>query len=526
MITVSNNAFASVSTLFSDLAKIIVGEIDCSLQTLEQYATDGSPYMVRPQAVIYPKNATDIKHVLSFAREYTMPVVARGNGSGRLGGALSEGIVLDMTRYFDRIRHINMLDQTITVDAGVTVKTLRDRLHGWNVDIPVLTAENNSQTVGSLVATKGISASAFHFGTIRDWIEAVTLVVDTGEEHTISDGVTPSGRLLGIYQAVFPTLSVEGPILRASKPESSDDATGYSIWNTSIGPRQLLDQLVGSEGTLGIITSITFRLIPKRVHESTVCIPIKDKKDLVTYSDIAKQHKAEHVYMYDATFMELVDRYHLNRIPQFPDANYALLVTFYGDDVEKIRAHVRTYVRSLRIDESTLVYYDDKHFVDRTTDRDFLFSLLTSYTKDAYIPIVSAGGLVVPIHNYVDTLLKVEDYLYSTGKLYVITGCVASGHISVVTLFDPQSKSFDGDIENYMQSLAGIVKKSKGGISARGGEGLSKTPYIPYIFNEATLEVFKKIKQAWDPLHILNPGKKISITKQYLREHIQRKSAL
>ena len=225
--------FTSVPSLFSDLAKILAGDIDCSQETLKKYSTDASPYTVRPQAVIYPKNGNDIKHVISFAREYTMPVTVRGNGSGSNGGALGEGLVLDLARYFDKIRHINMLDQTITVDAGVNIKILRERLHSWNVDIPILTAQHNSGTVGSLVSTKSVVATSFHYGTIREWVEAITVIVDTGEEHRIADGVTPSGRLLGIYQAIFPLLSMYGPTLRASKPENSDDATGYSIWNTS-----------------------------------------------------------------------------------------------------------------------------------------------------------------------------------------------------------------------------------------------------------------------------------------------------
>jgi FAD/FMN-containing dehydrogenase len=521
MITVSN-PFSTIPPLFSDLAKILAGEIDCTSQILEKYSTDGSPYMVRPQAVMYPKNGTDLKHILSFAREYTMPVVVRGSGSTRMGGSLSEGIVVDLTRYFDRIRHINMLDQTISVDAGVSIKALRERLHGWNVDIPVLTAQHNNGTVGALVATKGVTATSFHFGTIREWVEGLTIVVDTGEEHHISDGITPSGRLLGIYQAVFPLLTAHGPILRANKPESSDDATGYSIWNTSIGPRQLLDQLVGGEGTLGIITSITFRLIPKRPHVITLCIPIKDKKDLLVYSDVARHHKAEHIFMYDSTFMELTDRYHLNRIPQFPDAHYALLISFSGDNTEKLHEAVRNFTRTIKNDENILVQYEDSPFLDRVTDKAFLFSLLTSYTQGAYVPIVSGSGIVVPLNQYVRTLQDLEDYLYSTGKLYVVTGNVASGHISVITLFDSQSKNYDSDLEIYTQTIFGIVKKNKGGISGEGGEGLAKTPYVPFLYNEATFDVFKKIKDAWDPLHILNPGKKISITKQYLKEHILR----
>lgn len=519
MIKVSN-PFSSIPPLFSDLAKAIAGEMECSQEKLQYYSTDGSPYTIKPQAVVYPKNSTDIKHVFSFAREYNMPVTVRGNGTARTGGSIGEGVIIDMTRYFTHIRQINMMEHTITVDAGVSIKLLREKLHGWRMDIPILTAQNNDSTIGSMVSTKSVTPTSSHYGTIREWVEALTVVVDTGEEHRISDGITPSGRLLGIYQSVFPILISDGPILRAVKPETSDDATGYCLWNTSIGPRQLIDQIVGSEGTLGIITSVTLRLVPYKQHTTTICIPISDKKLISSCIDIAKHHKAEHIFLYDSIFMELTDRFHLNTIPSFPEANYTLCVSFFGNSKEDISIMIRTFVRALPIEEKSFVYYYDKHFIDRVTNPTFLFSLLNSYTQGSHMPVTVCDGIIVSPHQYVNILEDIENYLYSTGKLYVITGNAGSGHISVVTLFDPQSRTYEHELETYTQTIFTYVKKYKGGISAKGGEGLSRTPYIPFIYNEATIGVFNKIKKAWDPYLILNPGKKLGSTPSYLNNHL------
>lgn len=521
MIKVSN-PFSSIPPLFSDLAKSIAGEMECSQEKIKEYSTDGSPYTVRPQAIIYPKNSTDIKYILSFAREYTMPVTVRGNGSSCTGGALGEGIIIDMTRYFTHIRHINMMDHTITVDAGVSIKELREKLHGWRMEIPILTAQDDESTIGALVSTKSVTPTSFHCGTIREWVEALTVTVDTGEEHRISDGITPSGRLLGIYQSIFPILTAHGPILRAVKPETSDDATGYCLWNTSIGPRQLIDQLVGGEGTLGIITSVTLRLIPYRPHIQTVCIPISDKKYISSYISIAKHHKAEHIFLYDATFMELTDRYHLNSTPSFPDASYTLCVSFFANTREEVSTTMRTYVRALALPEQTLAYYDDARFIEKVTQPSFLFSLLNSYTQGTHIPITVADGIIVPLHLYERTLEDLEEYLYSTGKLYIITGNAGSGHISIITLFDPQSRLYENELNTYTQEVFSCIKKYKGGITAASGEGLAKTPYVPYIYNEATMVAFNDIKKAWDPYLILNPGKKIGTTPSYLNNHLTR----
>lgn len=499
--------------------------MDCSQTKLSEYSTDNSPYTIRPQAIVYPKNATDIKHVLSFAREYTMPVTVRGNGSGSEGGALGEGIIIDMTRYFTNIRQINMFEHTITVDAGVTIQELREKLTNWHMEIPILTAADNSSTVGAFISTKSVTPTSFHFGTARDWIEALTVVVDTGEEHRIADGITPSGRLLGIYQAIFPILISGGPTLRAAKPETSDDATGYCVWNTSIGPRQLLDQIVGGEGTLGIITTVTMRLNPIKKFTTTVCIPLLEKTTISLCAEISKRHAAEHIFLYDSTFMELVDRYHLYTTPAFPDAAYALCVSFSGNSREDVSLTVKNFTKALPVAENLLIHYEDKSFIERITSQAFLLSLFDSYTQGSHVPISVCDGIIVPHSQFTSTLETLENYLYSTGRLYVITGNVGSGHISIITLFDPLSPSFEQDVDIYTQTIFTCIKKNKGGISAKGGDGIARAPYVPFFYNEATVAIFNDIKKAWDPLLILNPGKKIGTSLNYLHNHFTRKDS-
>lgn len=520
MITASN-LLSRIPPLFSDLSKILAGEIECSHTILRKYSMDQSPYAILPQAVIYPKNVSDIKHVLSFSREYSIPVTVRGKGLGLHGGALGEGVIIDMTRYFNQIRNVNMMENTVTVDAGSTIGSLLEKLHAWHYDIPLLSFSDKDSTVGALVATKSATASSFHHGTIREWIEALTVIVDTGEEHRIADGITPSGRLLGIYQEVFPFLIKENPIIRASKPKSYDDSTGYNIWNTSIGPRQLIDQLIGSEGTLGVITSVTFRISPYKPHSLTTCIPVSDKKLLNTYIEIAKHHKAEHIFMYDEAFMQLSDRYHKTLVPFFPETPYVLLVTHNAQDKEKLHHTVRTFRLSLPIEDYLIKTIEDRKLLDRITSGEYLFSLGESYTNNTLTPICSGDGITVTKLQIPALLQQLEEYLNSLGRLYFITGNVGSGHLSVITLFDPKGLTYEEDILLYTNKIFSIVKEYGGGISAVGGEGITRTPFLSYVFNDKTLVIFKKIKEIWDPLLILNSGKKISITTNYLKQHLR-----
>ncbi len=515
------DTFARIPPLFLDLSKTIAGEVDCSLEKLEEYGSDGSPYHVIPQAIVYPKNVTDIKHALSFAREYSIPVTVRGGGTGKQGGALGEGVILDLSRYFNNIRQFSMVDNLVTVDAGVRVAELAQKLEGWGFELPPLLRSEEFTTIGALFATRSASPSTFFHGSIREWVESLTVVVDNGEEHKIADGITPSGRLLGIYQAIFPLLDEVGAQIRAAKPLSAEDPTGYSLWSTSIGPRQLIEQLAGSEGTLGIVTSITLRIVPRRPHKETTFIPVTEEQ-LRTVVDIAKEHKSESLFLYDETFQNLCDRYHKMLLPLFLEAPYILVVTHRDYDQVRLRGTVSSFLRDLPVEEHFIKNYRDEEKALRIMSLDFLHSLVASYSKNTLLPSTTTEGTIVKTNEVTSYIKDLAAYTSGNGKPSIITGCIGSGHVSVTTLLDPYSRLYEEDLKRHQEGVFSIVKKYKGGIAATSGSGLTRSAYLSYCYSEVIENIFIKIKEAWDPLSILNPGKKFGVGQSYLSKHLLR----
>ncbi len=514
-----SNTFFGVPPLFSNLSKILSGDIDFSHPGIEDHSVDGSPYSVRPQTVIYPKNTTDIKHVISFSREYQMPLAVRGGGSAHTGGSLSDGLILDMTRYFTRIRQVNMMEHTITVDAGVTLDELQEKLSTWNMEIPPLRGRYGKATVGGFVSTKSATAASFYSGSVREWVEGMTIVVDTGEEHHIKDGITPSGRLLGIYQAVFPLLSEHGPTLRAARRDGSDDATGYYLWSTSIGPRQLLDELVGSEGTLGIITSVTFRVTIAKNFSSTLLLPLTTEL-LSSSIDIAKHHRAEALYMFDTTYRKLLQKLYPGKLPDtLEETSFYLMVTFRDNNEQTLTSRVNLFLRAAS-QELTSHTIGEKDALS-LSDSELVHDALRAYSHGNHVVATVGEGIVVPKHSYTACMRLLDEELGKTGLLYVLTGYPGSGHVSVSTLMDPRSPSYEKDFFHYNENICSMVKNFEGGLSAVAGDGLEKSAYLGYVYNEATLKVFSLIKKAWDPLAIFNPGKKTSLPLDYLRNHLR-----
>ncbi len=520
--------FASVPPFFSDLASSIAGDIDCSLRTLSEYSHDNGIYSVRPQAVIYPKTSTDIKQVIIFAREYGMPISVAGGKSGEQGGALTEGIILDMSRHFNQIRRANMINNTITVDAGVSIATLVTKLRGWNMEIPILSSNDEQGTIAGLLATKSTTPSSFHHGTIREWLEGVTVVLDNGEEHHITDGITPSGRLLAIYQELFPLLTREEPMLRAAKPQNKDDASGYNIWGTSIGPRQLLDQLTGSDGTLAIITSLTLRVRTYKKSSLTYAFIVPQEHIHKTLSTL-ESSGVDSLFIYDEHFAMYAKKSYPNIVYQNTNTVttplYTILATTCGmtstEVDKKMYDHIKKLKHELGLEESNIVHLQEpaqKLF----TAPGFASHILHEYVQGRELALPLIHGLLTSKDNYATLIKEVERYLFSINKLYVICGHAGSSHLSVTILADPKSETYETDIFRYINDIYKLAKKHKATTGGLGGDGYANTPYLPLFYNEATIDIFKKVKNIWDPLSIFNPSKKTELSSAFLKAHIRR----
>lgn len=512
--------FSSIPPLFGTLATSISGEIDCSMQTLTSYSNDTGPFIIRPQAVVYPKSSNDIKQVILFAREYGMPITVVGGQTAATGGALSEGILLDLSRHFNRIKHVDMLNQTITIDTGVTVEQLRTKLKSWNMEIPALLDEDPSSQIGGVVGTKSITPSSFHHGSIREWVLGMSVVVDTGEEHKIEDGVTPSGRLLAIYQSVFPFLIANTPALRASKPESSADASGYNLWSTTIGPRQLIDELVGSEGSLAIITEVTLRVAPRKTKSTSIAFSYNDIHTLSKLITLTKSHKAESLFFFDQTFLTLANKHSKSFVLGDKTRAYHLLATFRDTEENNLKERVAHALHQIDSDSCVVTAVDNK--TKSTISHDsYTRAILENYSKGQLVSVPLATGVSLPQPYVTNCLQELEDLMANTGKIFCITGYIGSGNISINALFDTRSKEFEDDVVLISKKIYTATKKHKGSPSAKGGDGLLRTPFLSIFYPEQTLEIFSNLKKIWDPKLIFNPSKKTGATISLFIKHLR-----
>ncbi|MEN9552069.1 MAG: hypothetical protein RI935_446 [Candidatus Parcubacteria bacterium] len=513
--------FESLPPLFVPLSKKISGEITCLPQVKDMYAKNNSPYYIQPTCIVYPKSSSDIKAVLHFAKEYSMPVTVRGLGASTLGGSLGDGIIVDMSRYFNSIRHINMLDQVVTFDTGITTRTLIEQLDNIGYEIPTLLGEETT-SFGGLFATRSASPYSFFHGSIRDWVTEVTVMLDNGEEHVIGEGIAPSGRLLAIYQQLFKRLGEESPHLRAFNANQGEDATGYYVWNTSIGPRQLIDQLCGSEGTLAIVTSFKCRIIQKRPHTVVSYLPLLEH-EIESAVAIAKKHGAEGLFLYDEAYMELIKRYRPGLSPLFLNAEYCLIAIHKDFNKKKLHDRVALFHSQLPLDELSIKADSDIERADTIMSYSFVHSLFNEYSKGSLVTLSSFEGLVTKPHTIQAVIKTLTQELETKGYVSSVTGYVGSSHIGCTVLVDPFSDTYKETFVALHSTLFTIISPLVSGVSIHSGDGITKTPFIEQIYNERMFNFFKEIKSIWDPGFILNPGKKTTITLAYIQKYLHAK---
>ncbi len=514
-----------VSPLFITLKEKIKGDISCSYQTLASHSVDNSNCQVWPQAVVFPKTVNDIKEIIDFAKEYNMPISPRGNGSLDDGGSLTEGIHLDMTKYFSEIKTINVINSLITVESGVSNKYIKEKLKSWGLEIPIITEENETGTIGGLVSSKHISSSFLEHGSIREWVEGINIVLSNKEEHQIRDGVAPSSGLLEIYEKTFPLISRNLSYINGAKNNCRVDNSGFDIWNQSISGRQLIDIIVGSGGTLGIITSITLRTTPIKRKEVSLLLEINSYKDLQKSIDILKDAGLERVNLIDTNSIILAGKNFesiTKEIKLKEDTKFCLLGTLRANDEERLEHKAKIILSKIHLDEK------DKRILNHEEASAYkkLVSspkeILSIYSKKRLPVINFLDSLIVEVSQVSNFIKELEEILQNKGMTFLISGNVAFGHVSILFIYDISNDEMCDKLFLFTRDIFSLTKKYNGGICGYGNDGLIRTPFLNVMYGSKITELFNEIKNIWDAENIFNPSKKTYASLSYLKQHLRK----
>jgi glycolate oxidase len=429
------------------------------------YSYDATRTFYEPDAVLFPRNEDDISKILKYCNENGIIIVPRGAGSGFTGGALpvNGGVVLALEKHMNKIIEIDKENMLAIVQPGVINMQLQKAAEEVGLFYPPDPASEEYSTLGGNVSENAGGMRAAKYGITKDFVMALRAVLPNGD------------------------------IIRAGK-KTIKDVAGYNIAGI----------LIASEGTLGVITQITLKLLPKpRFAKSYMGIfPDVNSAMNAVFKSLASGANPVAMEFLDSLVVKAVKEKLGIALPE--DAGALLVGDVDGNVEEEIEFQLKTLQESFKengaIDFKVASSKDERDEIWRA--RRGASPSITIYGSKKLNEDISVPRSMLP------TALE---KIYEIGAKYNLVvpcfGHAGDGNIHVNVMVDGSNKEELEDGHRAIEEIFKLVVDMGGTLSGEHGIGLSKAEFMDIAFSEAELNLFKKIKEAFDPNNILNPGK-------------------
>ncbi|MEO1958444.1 MAG: FAD-linked oxidase C-terminal domain-containing protein [Nautiliaceae bacterium] len=448
--------------------KKIVGEDDIKTDKihLRAYSYDATREHYYPDAVLFPENEEEISKILKYCNENKIAIIPRGAGSGFTGGALpvNGGIVLAFEKYMNKILEIDEKDMVAVVQPGVVNAHLQIEVEKRGLFYPPDPASMDYSTIGGNVSENAGGMRAAKYGITKDYVMSLRAVLPNGE------------------------------IIRAGK-RTIKDVAGYNVAGI----------LVGSEGTLAVITEITLKLLPKPKLKKTYMGIFESVEDAMNavYKSLAKGAMPVAMEFMDSLVVRaLREKLNVN-LPQWAGA--LLIGDVDGNVEEEIDYQLKILEESFKENgcKEFKVAKDEEESKEIWYARRNASQAITIYGNKKLNEDISVPRSKLP---------EALNRIYEIGKKYGFEvpcfGHAGDGNIHVnVMVKDKNNKEEVKKGYKAVEEIFRAVVEMGGTLSGEHGIGLSKAPFMKIAFSDAEIELFKRIKEAFDPNNILNPGK-------------------
>ena len=446
-------AIVGKENIYSDKAHLIA------------YAYDATRTRFEPDAVLFPRHEEDVSRILVYCNHHRITLTPRGAGSGFTGGALptNGGIILAMEKHMNKILEIDTQNMVAVVQPGVINMDLQKAVEEVGLFYPPDPASEAYSTLGGNVSENAGGMRAAKYGITKDFVMAMRAVRANGE------------------------------IIRAGK-RTIKDVAGYNIAGI----------LIASEGTLAVTTEITLKLIPKpRFTKAYMGIfpSVEDAMNAVFKSLASGANPVAMEFIDSLVVHSLKEKIGIS-LPE--DAGALLIGDVDGNVIEEVAFQLETLERSFRENHA-----QDFIIAEPGEERDRLW-----HARRSASPSVTYYGdkklnedISVPRSMLPEALKRI----YGIGDKYDLKvpcfGHAGDGNIHVNVMLDGSDEIALANGHKAIEEIFELVVEMGGTLSGEHGIGTSKAPYMHIAFNAAELQLFRDIKQAFDPNNILNPGK-------------------
>nr|WP_236958408.1 FAD-binding and (Fe-S)-binding domain-containing protein [Joostella atrarenae] len=496
------------------------------------YATDASVYRVIPTAVAYPKNIEDLKTIIHFCNEHKLSVIPRTAGTSLAGQCVGDGIVVDVSKYFTDILELDTTTKTISVQPGVIRDELNIYLKEYGLFFGPNTSTSNRCMIGGMTGNNSSGTTSIKYGVTRDKVIEIDAVLSDGSEVTFKplskvefqeklELQTLEG---DIYRAIFTELNADGVKEQVfdnfPKPEIHRRNTGYAVdellrlqpFSEGGDSFNMCKLLSGSEGTLNFITRIKIQLDDLMPDNAVmVAAHYKSVADCCDSVCEVMQHDLFTCEMMDKVILDCTKN-NKSQLPNrfFIEGDPAAILMLELRDTDKDRLEEKRKSLIASLDKTGLSYANASLYgseIEQALElRKAGLGLLGNIVGDkkAVACIEDTAVSIEDLSEYITAFSAIMSKYKQNAVYYAHAG---AGELHLRPILDLKKSEDVLLFRKITTDVAQLVKKYRGSMSGEHGDGRVRAEFIELMIGNANYELLRRVKKAFDPNNIFNPGK-------------------
>jgi|CXWL01.1.fsa_nt_gi FAD/FMN-containing dehydrogenase/Fe-S oxidoreductase len=511
--------------LVRDLRRLFGDDkVKSDVSSLAAYAVDASIYRLTPQAVVLVDTEEDIARVVRYAQQHGVPLTPRAAGTNLTGSAIGEGIIVDVSR-MNRILEVNREERWVRVQPGTVYAELNRRLAKDHLLFGPDPSSGEMCKLGGMLANNSAGPHTLRYGSVKDNVLSVRLCLPSGgwvDAESMPVGSTRADTMLASHPSIRHVLTLvqdHAATIRAKKPTVSKNSSGYNLFGLVDGLDQGVIDLpklfIGSEGTLGIVSEATLRLMPCPSATTTALIHCRNLDDVGDMVNQLLSLNPSALEVMDGNTLNLIGR---SRFGIPGDAAATLLAEF---DHESTGEHPSHQVREMadrmqavcstsRLAGAPVLASDAEQREQLWKARKALYPTLYRFDSKKK-PINYVDDVVVRAERLGELVRYLGDYFGQQDIPVAIFGHIGNGNAHIVPLLDVNDPvDFTKMVDSYRAIHDTVLGRFEGSICGEHGDGRVRAEYVRTMFGDELYDVFWQVKRAIDPAGFMNPGVKLS----------------
>jgi FAD/FMN-containing dehydrogenase len=550
-----------MEAFLKELKEKFKGEIETDITTRELYSHDASMFEIVPKAVVAPKDSKDIQYLVKLVAKHKksvpqLSVTARSAGTDMAGGAINDSIIIDFTKHLNEI--FDVTPEQGHAQPGVFYRDFEKETLKHRALMPSYPASREMAAIGGMIGNNSGGEKSLEYGKTANFIQELKVVFADGKEYVVKAlnqnelkaKIAQKDFESSIYKQIFDLCEKHYDHIKAAKPEVSKNSMGYALWDVwdrETGVFDLTRLIVGAEGTLGMVTDITFKLVPARAHSGLLVLFLKNINDLGELIPAVLKHKPATFESFDDATLWLSIRFmpsflkilgwkrfiHL-MITLIPDGlqllrgvpKLVLMVEFNADTEEEVRQKVRALHKDLAryraryeingFEEDPSEGKSEKFWIMRRNS----FQILRSKVKDKHTaPFID--DFVVPPKYLVEFLPQLQKIIKKYKLFATIAGHMGDGNFHVIPLMKFEDPKERAKIQPAQKEVNELVLQYHGSLSGEHNDGLVRGPWLEQQFGKEITGYMREVKAVFDPQNIFNPHKKTDSNWEYSMSHLR-----